>query len=197
MQRVGSAIRGHRAPASPSNGGHSNNNSHSNNNGRNHNGRGASPQQARGNLVERLRARREHIEDEIFAAACASSNLSRAQDAEYTVGLQAAVTATVDFVLDGIEFGGDRSDPIPAAVLAQAHRAARNAVDLGTVLLQYVAAQRVLVRFLIADADDTVTTIFGDVLDLQALLVKRLMRAVSIEYKRELTRAKRSPRQRR
>jgi PucR C-terminal helix-turn-helix domain/GGDEF-like domain len=188
-------VRGRRAPASPSNNSHTNN-GHSNSNGRGHNGRVVSPHQTRVDLVERLRARRSEIEQEIFAAACGVSDLARAQDAEYVVGLRAAVAAAVDFVLEGIELGEDRAGPVPSAVVAQAQRAARTGVDLETALLACAAGQRLLARHVIAQAHDLPSGTLGQALDLQGLLVERLMAEISIEHKRELARARRSPDQR-
>jgi PucR C-terminal helix-turn-helix domain/GGDEF-like domain len=155
-----------------------------------------SPQEARAGLAERLRARRSEIEQEVFAAACAVSDLARAHDAEYVVGLRAAIAAAVDFVLEGIEREEDRPGPVPSAVLAQAQRAARTGVALETALLACTMSQRLLARHVIAEADELPSAALGQVLDLQGLLVERLMAEISIEHKRELARARRSPDQR-
>jgi hypothetical protein len=100
----------------------------------------------------------------------------------------------LDYVLTGIELGAEWPGPIPSVVVAQAHRAARGGVDLETVLLRCAGwGHRVLLGFVIAEADDLPTRALGQVLDIQALLIERLLAAVSIEYKRELERAGRSP----
>ena len=112
------------------------------------------------------------------------------------VGLRAAVAAALDYVLKGIGLGEDWSEPIPSVVVAQAQHAARNGLDLETVLLRCAAGQRVLVGFFIVEADGLPTRTLAEVLDLQGVFVERLMAEVSIEHKRELARARRSPEQR-
>ena len=84
---------------------------------RGENVRPRSPQEARADLAKRLRERRSEIEQEIFTAACAVSDLARAQDAEYVVGLRAALAAALDFVLEGIELGEDFSGPVPSKLM--------------------------------------------------------------------------------
>ncbi len=158
--------------------------------------RAGSPQKLRVGLAERLRTRHSEIEQAVFAHARAVSDLAGGEDAEYVVGLRGAVAAALDYVLEGIELGEGSFEPIPSAVVAQAHRAARNGVDLETVLLRCAAGQRVLVGFLIVEADGLPTRTLAEVLDLQGLLVERLMAKVSTEHKRERQRARRSPEQR-
>jgi hypothetical protein len=155
-----------------------------------------SPDEVRASLLQRLRSRRSEIEQEIFAAACAVSDATRTRDAEYVVGLRAAVAAAVDFVLQGTELGENLPGPVPSAVVAQAQRAARHGVDLDTALLACAAGQRLLARHVTAQAHDLPSGTLGQALDLQGLLVERLMAEVSREHKRELTRARRSPDQR-
>ena len=162
----------------------------------NENGRPGSLQEARAALAERLHARRAKIGQEIFAQSRAMSDRAGAQDAEYAMGLRAAVAAARDFVLAGIELGEDCSGPVPSEVLAQAHRAARTGVDLDTVLLHCAAGHRLLVGHVIAEADGLPSGVLGQVLELQGRLVERLMAEVSIEHKRELKRCRRSPEQR-
>ena len=158
--------------------------------------RAASLDEVRVGLAERLRSRRSEIEHAIFAYAGGESGLLGSEDAEYLVGLRAALTAALDYVLVGIGQGADRSDPIPSLVVTQAHRAARNGVDLQAVLLGCAAGQRVLAGFVVTEADGLPTRALAQVLDLQGLLVERLMAEVSIEHNRELERARRSPDQR-
>jgi hypothetical protein len=162
----------------------------------NENGRPGSLQEAGAGLAERLRSRRAKIEQEILAQSRAMSDLTCAEDAEYVVGLRAAVAAAVDFVLKGIELGEDSSGPVPSEVVSQAQRAARNGVDVDTALLHCAAGHRLLVGHVIAAADDLPSEVLGQVLELQGRLVERAMAEVSIEHKRELARARRSPDQR-
>ncbi len=183
METVSSAVRGHRGSAGRSNG-----------NGQSDNGRAVSLQQDRAGLLRRLRSRRSEIEQAIVAHLCASSDSTH--DADYQVGLRAAAAAALDYILRGTQLGDDWSGTIPSEVVAQAHRAARSGVDLETVLLHCAAGHRVLTGFVITDADGLPTKALGPVLDMQAVLVERLMATISIEHKRELARVRRSPGQR-
>ena len=71
-------------------------------------------------------------------------------------------------------------------MVAQAQRAARSGVDLDTVLLHCAAGHRLLVGYVITEADGLPSGVLGPVLDLQAVFVERLMAEISIEHKREL-----------
>jgi DNA-binding PucR family transcriptional regulator len=150
--------------------------------------------------VESVRAylteRRSEIEDGIIAHTHAVSDLPASVDAEYPARLRATVTAVVDYGLMGIQHGEEWLGPIPSAVVAQAHRAARNGTRLETVLLCYVAGNRLVADFVLAEADQFPARALRRVLNLQALLLERLMVAISIEYKREAERAGRSSEQR-
>jgi hypothetical protein len=162
-------------------------------------GRAVSLKELYAGLVERLPSRRSEIEQVILAhvSDSASFGTAGAGDAEYVAGLRATVTAVVDYVLAGIEQGLEWPGPIPSVAVAQAHRAARNGVGLDTVLRRYAAGDRLLVRVVVAEAADFPTEALQQVLDMQGLLVERLMAGVSVEYKREVERAGRSPEQRR
>jgi hypothetical protein len=147
-------------------------------------------------LVQRLCSHRSEIEQAIVAHLCACSDPAKSHDSDYLVGLRAAAAAALDYILRGTELSDDWSETLPSEVVAQAHRAARNGVDLETVLLHCAAAHRVLTGFVITDADGLPTKALGQVLDIQALLVERLMATISIEHRRELERTRRSPEQR-
>jgi hypothetical protein len=118
------------------------------------------------------------------------------EDAEYLVGLRAAVAAAVDYVLTGIEQGEDWSGPIPSTAIAQAHRAARSGVNLDTLLLRYLAGHRVLGEFVRDEADRAGYSSHGHALhQLQESLLERLTTAVASEYTQECKRLERSPEQ--
>jgi hypothetical protein len=157
---------------------------------RNHDG---SLQSVRAYLTERLRARRSEIEEAIIAHV---SDPSTNVDAQYLVGRRATVTAVVGYCLKGIEHGEGWSGPIPSVAVAQAHRAARNGAHLETVLVCYVAGNRLLGDFVLTEAEHFPSSALRHVLNLQGLLLERLMVAISTEYKRETQRAGRSPEQR-
>jgi hypothetical protein len=102
-------------------------------------GRGGSLEQIRVEVAERLRSRRSEIEETIFAHVReAVPDWVAEEDAEYALGMRAAVSAAVDYGLAGIEHGEDWSVPIPSATTIQARRAARGGVGLDTVLLRYI-----------------------------------------------------------
>lgn len=105
-------------------------------------------------LVERLRSRCSEIEETIFAhVRDALPDQIGDEDAEYVVGLRAAVSAAVDYGLTGIEHGEGWSGPAPSAAIAQARRAARGGVGLDTVLLRYMAGYTLLEDFVMDEAE--------------------------------------------
>jgi sugar diacid utilization regulator len=111
--------------------------------------------------------------------------------------LRASVAGALDYILVGIERGEEWSGPILSVALAQAQRAARSGVGLETVLLRYAAGHRRLVGFVMAEAAEFAPEVLRQVLDMQGLLLERLMAQVSLEYRREAERAGRSLEQRR
>lgn len=76
--------------------------------------------------------------------------------AEYAQGLRAAVTAAVDYALEGMAQGEHEGTPVPEPLLAQARRAARSGVGLDTVLRRYVAGHALLGDFLVQEAEGRV-----------------------------------------
>jgi hypothetical protein len=153
----------------------------------------------RSGLVERLRSGRLEIEQALFAHVrdAGSAGPAGDHDAEYMAGLRASVAGALDYFLVGIERGEEWSGPIPSVALAQAQRAARSGVGLETVLLRYTAGHRRLVGFVMAEASEFAPEVLRQVLDMQGLLLERLMAQVSVEYRREAERAGRSLEQRR
>jgi PucR C-terminal helix-turn-helix domain/GGDEF-like domain len=143
----------------------------------------------RAGLIVRLRARRSELEEAIVARVLAMSGPVGDEDAEYVAGLQAAVTAAVEFSFAGIEQGEAWEGPIPRAAVVQAHRAARYGVSLDTVLRRYAAGERLLGYFVMDEADRFPGDALRDVLRTQGVLVDRLMAAIGTEYMREVDRA--------
>jgi AcrR family transcriptional regulator len=156
-------------------------------------GRGGRPlEQARARIVERLRARRAEIDETIFARVSDQwFDQTGSGDPEYVAGLRAAGVAALDYVLVGIEASGQSLEPIPAAALAQARRAARTGVGLDTVLRRYLAGYTVLEGFVMHEAGHdehdlippTQASALRDVLQRMSALVDRLIIAVSSAYK--------------
>ncbi len=153
-------------------------------------------------IVERLRSRRQEIEQAIYA---------RIQDAvpdpvgsnkpEYQAGVRAAVSAVVDYCLEGIERGSGWLGPIPPAAAAQARRAARAGVSMGTVLRRYVAGHGQIGEFIAQEAERSGLSSHGPALQhirrTQETLLEHLTAAIENEYNHELERVARSPEQRR
>jgi AcrR family transcriptional regulator len=156
-------------------------------------------EQARAVVVERLRARRSEIDEAIFARVSDQwFDRTGSGDPEYVSGLRAAGVAALDYILVGIEHSGESLEPVPAAALEQARRAARIGVGLETVLRRYLAGYAVLERFVIQEAEheDRISptqgsvshqgSVLNDVLGITSALVDRLITAVSSAYKKEI-----------
>jgi hypothetical protein len=154
-------------------------------------------EEVRRELAIRLRARRSEIQDAVFARVRALSQPGQGDEhAEYVEGLRVAVVEALDYAITSIEQGEEWSAPIPAGAASQARRAARNNVNLDTVLRRYAAGDRQVVEFIVEDADDLPVGELRHLLRLHGLQVDRFMAAVSAEYVDELERATRSPQQR-
>src|SRR5580693_8973128 len=99
----------------------------------------------RAGVVARLRARRGELLEAIFLKVQAGTlAVADELDAEYLVGLRAAVAAAVEYSLEGMERGEQWAGPIPAAAIEQVRRAARTGVSLDTVLRRYVVGNAFL-----------------------------------------------------
>jgi hypothetical protein len=166
----------------------------------------ASVEDARADVVRRLRARRGELSEALFARVREGTFAGAGeQDVEYLAGLRSAVAAAVEYLLRELEAGEDRAGPIPAAALEQARRAARAGVSLDTVLRRYVVGSSLLGEFVMEEADrsdqDSIPPTQHDALRravrAQAAVLDRLLEAVTTEYGDELERAGRSPERRR
>jgi diguanylate cyclase with GGDEF domain/PucR-like helix-turn-helix protein len=148
-------------------------------------------EEARAALVERLRGRREEIEQAVLTRAYAVSETSsdpvelERLDPTYLQGLRTTTAAAIDYALTVIEQGEEQASTPPAALLAQARLAARSRVGLDTVLRRYSAGYVLLSDFLLQEAER------GGLrgADLQRLLrsqaaLDRLLAALSEEYMR-------------
>ncbi len=163
---------------------------------------GVSVEDARADVVRRLRARRSELLEAVVVRVRDSAFAGAGeQDAEYLAGLRATVAAAVEYLLKELERGDDRPGPIPVAALEQARRAARIGVSLDTVLRRYVVGSALLGECIMEEIDR------GDLpgahsaqrraLRVQAAVLDRLLQAITVEYGAELERAERSPEQRR
>jgi AcrR family transcriptional regulator len=148
-------------------------------------------------IAERLAARRAEIEGAIFARVNgAAFGAAVGNDAEYVQGLRLTVGALVNYSLVAIDRGGDGPGKVPRAAVAQARRAARGGVPLGTVLRRYVAGQALLEDFVIQEA--THGDFLGEraalrgVLETSSLILDRLLPSITAAYTEELAQASRS-----
>ena len=152
------------------------------------------PPSTRAALVARLREQLPEIEADIYTEVRSVSPDAGSQDPEYLAGLRAAVAEAIDFGLTGIEHGCEASStPIPLAALAQARRAARSGVELGTVLLRYTTGERVLGDFIVNEAERFPVQVLQQMLKEQGSRVGRLTAAASREYGQEREKRRRSP----
>ncbi|HEY3960464.1 MAG TPA: helix-turn-helix domain-containing protein [Solirubrobacteraceae bacterium] len=156
----------------------------------------------RANIVERLRSRRSEIVQAIYdRVRDAVPDPVDNKSAEYQAGMRAAVLAVFDYSLEGIKGGPEWSGSIPTEAAAQAHRAARYGVSLGTILRRYVAGHGRLGEFVGEEA--ALSGLSNDVSVLQHLrrtqemLLERITAAIEREYEQELDRVGRSPQQHR
>jgi len=137
-------------------------------------------------LVERLRAHGPEIERTIFTRIEAVSD-SRAGDPEYLLGLRSAVGAALGYSFSALEHGAHRAGPVPAELLNQARKAARNGISLDTVLRRYLAGHTLLVDLVIREAgkDRQTRNALPKLLGTQVTLLERLLTAVAEEHARE------------
>lgn len=156
----------------------------------------------RAETVARLRARRAEIVQTIHARIQeAVPDPLGGQDVAYQNGVFATVAAGLDYALDAIEHGPAWSKPIPSEAAAQARRAARSGVSLGTVLRRYVAAHCCLGEFVAQETESI--SLSGNATGLQHLrrtqeaLLERLTAAIEQEYNDERAGIERPPAERR
>lgn len=147
-------------------------------------------------LVAKLRARLEEIEEAIFARVRTLAETSGAEDPEYMAGLRATVGESLDFALAHMEKGEDWTGPIPSTAAEQARRSARAGIRLDTILRRYAAGDRLLGDFIMDETDSFSSQALRQILRVHGPQVDRLMAAVATEYMDEVARMKRSPTQR-
>jgi AcrR family transcriptional regulator len=153
---------------------------------------------ARTALVDRLRVRREEIDEAIFERVRDRAfDSAGSGDPEYVAGLRVATVAALDYALAGIELQDEAWEiSVPGAVVVQARRAARAGVGLETVVRRYVAGYALLEQFVIREAvaqeprskaeERPDSGVLGGVLQRAAVLVQRLIGEASSAYAQEL-----------
>lgn len=142
-------------------------------------------QDARLRLVERLRTRRARVEAAALARIEAVPDQPESSDEEYLAGVRASLAALIDQCLTSIQQEDGDEETIPSAMVMQAHRAARSALSLDTVLRRFTAAHAVVGEFLLQEADGDRSFVRLVMAQHFSLLEHQIARIAS-EYKREL-----------
>jgi hypothetical protein len=161
----------------------------------------ASVDELRARLIERLRSRRAEIEEAIFPHIRPLGGPAASEDAEYEVGLAAAVSAGVDYCLTGLEQGPGWVAPVPLAVVEQVRRAAHSGTSPETSMLRLIVGHRLLGTFVMDEAErvglsrDTVAML--ELRTAQETLLEHITPTIMREHKRESERMARSAEQRR
>ncbi len=139
-------------------------------------------------VAKRLRERRPEIEQAALARVYSVSEPPKSGAPEYAEGLRAAVSAGLEYGLEGIERGEQGAPPVPEILLGQARLAARSGVSLDTVLRRYLAGHTLLDDFLIEEAEcveQLGSAALKRLLRSQAAIVDRLLATVSKAYAEE------------
>jgi hypothetical protein len=138
-------------------------------------------------LAAGLRTKRREINDAAGAQVKGILAERQISDPEYADGLRAAISAALDFGLAVIEEGHREIPPIPAPLLAQARLAARNGLELGTVLRRYFAGYSLFDDFVIQEAASAGISAgaLAPVLRIQRRAFDQLLAAVNEEYTRQ------------
>lgn len=142
-------------------------------------------EEVRGAFGVRLAARRFEIERAIAGRIVGMPGL--AERSERPSGLEAAVSAGVEYGLAGVRCGMEAAGPIPAALLAQLERSARSG-DLDAALRDCFAAYVVFCSFVLEEAEGRPTRAVADlrvVLPAVAALFERVLAAVAGAFSRE------------
>lgn len=142
-------------------------------------------EQARVDICERLRSRRSEIEQTMLTRAFEVADPAAMNDPEYVAGLRTAVSAALSYGLTAIEWGEERSTPVPPVLLAQARQAACSGVSLDTVLRRYFAGYTLLGDFMMQEAKEDGLLGVETIHNLgrqQAGLFDRLLTAVTDEF---------------
>ena len=144
-------------------------------------------EQACSTITARLRRRLPELEAAIVTRVYAISDPHQVADPSYLHSLNGALTTALDYALVAIELGERRAPGIPPALLGEARLAARAGVALDTVLRRYVSGDALLGDFLVEEAEraEIPTSVLRRLLRRQAMLLDRLLEAVSEEHVRE------------
>ncbi len=152
-----------------------------------------SPQAIRAELTSRLRTRVPEIEQTIFTRISSLSKVNGGSNGPvYEVDLRRAVMEALSYGLEGIEKGKELPVSSPPETARQARRAAREGVRLDTMLRCYVAGNKLLEEFVVAEADGISSQLLCQILSDQGPRFDRLMELAAAEYEDELQQIERS-----
>lgn len=152
--------------------------------------------------VARLRSRAAEVAQAIHVSIPAPvTDLGVDHDTdEYRTGQAAAIAATVEYSLDAIE-RGDEWGPIPQALTAQVHRAARIGVRPGMLMRHYLAGHRRFMDFILEEVKRSGYADHEAVLEhlrgTYRSLLEHIIASVERAYDQECESVARSPEQRR
>jgi len=155
--------------------------------------------EVRSALPSRLRERLPELRGAIATRVYAISDPRDIADPAYLQGLNAALTAAIDYRLAVLEVGERHVPAVPPVLLAQARLDARDGVPLDAVLRRYFAGNALFADFLVEEASqaEVPSSILRRLLGEQATLGDRLLAAVSVEHAREAKERPRSAAERR
>jgi PucR-like helix-turn-helix protein len=155
--------------------------------------------QVREAIGERLRGRRDEIEQELLARLGAFSR-DGISDPEYVDGLRRSVAAALEFGIEGIESSERNAPQVPAVLYAQARLAARNEMSLHTVMRRYFNGYALLNGFVdeAAEAEELLgSPLLGEVRRASSSLFDCLIESVGEQYELEARSRNPSPESRR
>lgn len=132
-------------------------------------------------LAERLRERRDEIEQTLLTRVYAISDPAEVRDPEYGLGLRTTVTAALNYALEALGTSEAHRPPLPAELPGQARAAARAGVSLDTVLRRYFAGYTLLTDCLVREAQKGDAEL-AETMRAQAELFDRLVAAVTEAY---------------
>jgi hypothetical protein len=146
--------------------------------------------EVRGLIVRGLRPHRHTIEQAIHARIRrAVPHRTEEDNPDYEAGLQKAIMAIVDYSLEAIEQGPEWAEPIPQDAAAQARRAARAGVDLGTIQRRYFVGHREFGEFVTQELERVGLLSDGEVVNhlrtTQEALLEHLAAVIEHEYNHE------------
>src|SRR5690348_11721466 len=138
-------------------------------------------------VAARLRERMPELQEAVTTRVYAIADPREVADRAYRQGLDAAVTAAIEYRLAVLEAGERRAPAVPEVLLAQARLDARDGVPLDTVLRRYFAGNTHFGDFLVEEAEraEVPSATLRSLLREPATLGDRLLAAVSAEHARE------------